>query len=64
MSPSEDYLRVRLDVRTRQRLDALVAREETTRTEVVKRAIRELAARKKVTAAELAAVDQATALEK
>jgi hypothetical protein len=41
-----------------------VAREETTRTEVVKRAIRELAARKKVTAAELAAVDQATALEK
>lgn len=53
--PGTDYLRMRLDALTRRRLDALAARGETTRTAVVKRAIRELATRQKVSQAELEA---------
>ena len=56
MVPSDEYLRMRLDDKTRRRLDALAAREETTRSEIVRRALRDYAARKKVSAAELAAV--------
>lgn len=56
MVPSDEYLRMRLDDKTRRRLDALAARDETTRSEIVRRALRDYAARKKVSAAELAAV--------
>ena len=58
--PSEVYLRMRLDEKTRGRLVALARRGETTRTEIVKRAIRELAARQKVTVAEMAAAQEAS----